>query len=168
MSLTEKVPVHPASTSPKQHAAEQGGMAAGQDALLDKQPPCCWLYPKCFPTLPADMPQGRRCSVPGILMPSCSRGLLGLHCILAQPFSHSPCLQCHTHLPFSQHSQACLFISFLLVLSHFLVSSFAFISLSKAYSSAGSTEVTDHTHCWPLAGTHIQQKNPLSEMNALL
>lgn len=68
----------------------------GQDALLDKQPPCCWLYPECFPALEADVPQGRRHSAPGILMPSCSRGLLGLHWLLAQPSSHNPCPQSHT------------------------------------------------------------------------
>lgn len=53
VSLTEKVPVHPANAGPKQHAAEQGGMVAGrdgQDALSNKQPPRCWLYPEHFPT----------------------------------------------------------------------------------------------------------------------
>lgn len=99
VSVTEKVPVHLSSTGPKQHTAEQGGMAAGRDgqhALLDKQPPCCQLYAKSSPTLEADMHPGRRRSVLEILMPSCSRGLLGLHWFLAQPSSHNPCLHSHT------------------------------------------------------------------------
>lgn len=84
--------------SPKQHAAERVGWL--QDKM-DRMHSWTSSHHAAGSTLNASQPSNQLCltqeaQCPGILMPSCSRGLLGLHWLLAQPSSHNPCPQSHT------------------------------------------------------------------------